>query len=73
MVGIVLVAGSVGAGFALGLFYAKSLMKNLICENITMHKEVNECKSQLKWLKEVDSESKGEYNRRISDKILTEA
>ena len=68
-----MVAGSIGIGFAIAMFYAKRLMKNLICENIAMHKEVNECKAQLKWIKEVDKESKGDYNRRMSDKILTEA
>ena len=72
IVGLVLVAGSVGAGFALGLFYAKKLMRDLICENISMHKQVNECHAQLKWIKEVDKESKGDYNRRMSDKLLTE-
>ncbi len=57
-------------GYALiGLFYAKHLMK-LIRDNIAMHKRANECEVQLNWLREVDKDNKGEYNRRLVDKIL---
>lgn len=57
-------------GFLVGLYYAKYLMKQLIRDNIAMHKRANECEVQLNWLREVDKDNKGEYNRRLTDKIL---
>jgi len=61
---------SLVVGFIIGLSYAKHLMKAIIRDNVAMHKQINECKFHMDWIREVDKYKKGEYNRRLIDKIL---
>ena len=70
---IVLVFAAIaGLGFFAGLIYARKFMQDLIAENVTLNQRICDCQAQLRWARGVDTVHKGEYNRRLTDKLLEE-